>query len=223
MTYTVTFEGVEAAGTGVWRAQLAPGAVRRLSDAKSGVGACSVVGVFAPRFDATARTLSVQADKVTVLNVGQTEQSVFVDLGNAVMPRSSEAASTVQMSRPPSSMQQGDVSFLRSCREHRLHQPLVDMADRLLAEVRRLFPGEMTEGLNRKWVNHPDNFMALTIQHQDQSFAVHVKGRPEDFPAPSLDLKPDRGSYLRFKLKSPGQFDDALRVVLQSAAANSGR
>jgi hypothetical protein len=65
--------------------------------------------------------------------------------------------------------------------------------------------------------NHPGNLVALTIQNRDQSFAVHVKGEPKDFSAPSLDIKPDRGSYSRFKLKHESQSEDTIRVVLASA------
>jgi hypothetical protein len=98
----------------------------------------------------------------------------------------------------------------------------VGIAERLLAEVRGRYPGNLNEGLARKWVNHPGNFLAITIQNRDQSFAVHVKGAPEQFNAPSFEIKPDRPSYSRFKLKYQRQFDDALRVILRSAQMSEG-
>jgi hypothetical protein len=96
------------------------------------------------------------------------------------------------------------------------------MAKAILAELRSRYPGHLVEGLVRKWVNHPGNFVALTIQNRDQSFAVHVKGEPEEFDAPTLDMKPDRGSYSRFKLQHPNQLADALRVILSFARASEG-
>lgn len=111
--------------------------------------------------------------------------------------------------------------FLASCRHH-LGTNLVAMAERLLAEIRNSYPGELHEGLARKWVNHPENFVALTIQNRDQSFAIHVKGEPHEFSAPTLDIKADRGSYSRFKLKDEDQLPDAIAVILASARATHG-
>jgi hypothetical protein len=115
----------------------------------------------------------------------------------------------------------GDRAFLDHCEQHLNHE-LTGMGRKLLAAVRDRYRGELHEGLARKWVNHPGNFFALTIQPRDQSFAVHVKGEPHQFAAPTLDIRPDRGSYSRFKLKSPRGFDHALRVVLTSARMNQG-
>jgi hypothetical protein len=69
-----------------------------------------------------------------------------------------------------------------------------------------------------KWVNHRTNFVAITIQNRDQSFAILVKGSPDDFTAATLDIRPDRGSYCRFKLEHERQFQDALNVILVSAS-----
>jgi hypothetical protein len=96
------------------------------------------------------------------------------------------------------------------------------MAQRLISEIRAHYPGDLHEGLARKWVNHPGNFVALTIQNRDQSFAIHVKGEPTQFSAPTLDIKRDRGSYSRFKLKGLNQMEDALRVILASAHRSEG-
>ncbi len=111
--------------------------------------------------------------------------------------------------------------FIASCRHH-LGPDLVSMAERLLAEIRSRYPGELHEGLARKWVNHPENFVALTIQNRDQSFAIHVKGEPDELTAPTLEIKPDRGSYSRFKLKDESQLHDAISVILASAKATYG-
>jgi hypothetical protein len=108
---------------------------------------------------------------------------------------------------------------LQECRRY-FGKELVALAEGLLATVRSDYPGELREGLARKWVNHPDNFVALTIQNRDHSFVVHVKGEPKDFVAPSLEIKPDRGTYSRFKLLNESQMTDAIRVILQSAHRN---
>ena len=115
----------------------------------------------------------------------------------------------------------GDRAFLVQC-EHHLNLELNVLAKDLLSSVRDRYPGELLEGLARKWVNHPSNFFALTIQNRDQSLAVHVKGEPKWFTASTLAIKRDRGCYSRFKLTGPTQLEDALRVVLASARLSHG-
>src|SRR5262249_17041729 len=115
----------------------------------------------------------------------------------------------------------GDTAFLAECERH-LNPELVALAKKLLSEVRSRYPGELHEGQARKWVNDRGNFFALTIQNRDQSFAVHVKGEPSRFNSSTLDIKADRNSYSRFKLKGRTRFDEALRVVLASAQASQG-
>jgi hypothetical protein len=97
------------------------------------------------------------------------------------------------------------------------------MAKRIMAAVRKQYSGKLREGKARKWVNYPDNFLAMTIQTRDGSFAIHVKGRPEDFDAPTLELKPDRPGYSRFKLQRPDQLEDTIKVILESARRTAQR
>jgi hypothetical protein len=68
----------------------------------------------------------------------------------------------------------------------------------------------------------PGKFFRAYDPESCQSFAVHVNGEPERFTAPRLDIKVDRGSYSRFTLESPVQYDDALRVILKSAHQSEG-
>jgi hypothetical protein len=99
---------------------------------------------------------------------------------------------------------------------------LAQAAEQLLSAVRQEFPGELCEGLARKWVNHPNNFFAVTIQPRDGSFAIHIKGHPNQFTASSLDIKVDRSSYSRFKLSNASQLSDAIRVVMISGRRDRG-
>ena len=119
------------------------------------------------------------------------------------------------------SLKKGDNAFLDACTLH-LDVKLVELITRILSEIRARYPGYLREGLARKWVNHPGNYMAITIQNRDRSFAIHVKGSPKQFNARSIDIKADRGSYCRFKLRHDSQFDDALKVILASARSTEG-
>ena len=55
----------------------------------------------------------------------------------------------------------GDQAFIGEWERH-LRSGLCDMAKAILAELRSRYPGHLIEGLARKWVNHPENFVALT-------------------------------------------------------------
>jgi hypothetical protein len=153
--------------------------------------------------------------RLVVLNVGTSDNAIVIDLGGNGIHESAQDPYG-ELSVIPGGLV-GDAAFLQECSEL-LPRDLVPIIEKLLSEVRRDFPGELREGLARKWVNHPLNFMALRIQNRDQSFAVYVKGQPEDFLAPTLRIKPDWGkTYSRFKLTKEDQLSDAIKVILQSA------
>jgi hypothetical protein len=219
-----TIGDVEAISEGIWRTRLTPADVRRIGEGRSSFGARSVVGVWRADFDAGAGLLSVDPDATTVLNIGASDDVFFLDLGDGDGTRAQSSRPAEASSRDPGSSTsagRADKAFLQECERH-LDPQLVSMAQRLLSEVRARYRGDLQEGKARKWVNHPGNFVALTIQNRDQSFAIHVKGEPKQFNAPSLDLKPDRSSYSRFKLQLPSQMDDAIRVILTSAKTSEG-
>lgn len=224
MALRLAVGGVKAIGQGVWVAELTPAEVRRFGDGKSSFGAKSVLGVTQPDFSHEALTLSLNPNDASVLNIGTSNEVLIVDLGmsDVRQPHPEEGikagAERAKMASPTG---KGDEAFLAECRRH-LNERLVSMAERLLSAVRERYPGNLHEGLARKWVNQTGNFVALTIQNRDQSFAVHVKGKPKDFSAPSLDIKRDRGSYSRFKLKHENQLDDTISVVLASAQRSEG-
>lgn len=223
MAIRMSVEKAALLSDGVWSAPLSQSEVQMFTRGRSaGMGQVSVLGVIEPEFDEPTCTLSIDSRQVHVLNIGKSDRTLIVDLGKSpsAIPEDQTNAPTPQPSET-SSAGRGDAMFVVSCHHH-LAPDLVSMVEQLLAEVRSRYPGELHEGLARKWVNHPENFMALTIQNRDQSFAIHVKGEPEDFSAPTLEIKPDRGSYSRFKLKRQEQLNDAISVILASAKVTCG-
>ena len=223
MAIRMFVEQVTPLSGGVWSAPLTPSEVQMFARAKSaGMGQVSVLGVLEPEFDDVAGTLSIDSRQTYVLNVGKSDRTLIVDLG--ATPTTSAKESTIGMMSQPGDNSpdgRGDNMFIASCRHH-LEPHLVSMAERLLSEIRSQYPGELHEGKARKWVNHPENFLAITIQNRDQSFAIYVKGKPDTFSAPTLDIKPDRPGYSRFKLKEERQLDDAVSAILASARATCG-
>ena len=201
-------------GHSLWIAPLTPADVRRFGEVRHSSGARSVVGLGGWEFDPTTQQLSVDLDKILVLNVGTSDEALLVDLGES-------AGETKKSNREQSGPRAGDQQFVVEC-GLLLDQAFADMAKQLLAEIRRRHRGHLHEGQARKWVNHPSNFVAITIQPRDQSLAVHVKGDPNEFNAPTLDIKPDRPSYSRFKLERAAQLPDAIRAILASAQRSEG-
>ena len=224
MSLRHTIGDVSAISPGIWRTRLTPADVRRIGEGRSSFGARSVVGVERADFDPVAGLLSLDPDATAVLNIGASDEVLIFELGNrdtSLVPSGRPVEAVTSNVETLNVGGRGDKAFLAECERH-LNSELVSLAKKLLTEVRGRYPGDLHEGLARKWVNHPGNFFALTIQNRDQSFAVHVKGEPEQFNGPSLDIKVDRGSYSRFKLMDPRQFEDALRAVLASAQLNQG-
>lgn len=223
MPIRMSVEHVTLLSDGVWSAPLTPSEVQMFARARgAGMGLVSVLGVIEPEFDEANGMLSIDNRQAHVLNIGKSDRVLIVDLGTSPPPTTGQQT-TAPASGPTGSEPdgRGDNMFIASCRHH-LGPDLVSMAERLLTEIRSRYPGELHEGLARKWVNHPENFVALTIQNRDQSFAIHVKGEPDEFTAPTLEIKPDRGSYSRFKLKDESQLHDAISVILASAKATYG-
>ncbi len=217
MPLRLTIENVEPFGPNVWGAHLTGAEVRRLGQPRTSEGRRSIISVKDGRFVEEERLLSFSPEHANVLNVGSTDDALIIDIGSDASGDIGPAASSTAAQSEP--LGSGDAAFLAECR--RLLSPsLVEMATRLLHEIRNRYPGRLVEGLARKWVNQPENFLAITIQNRDQSLAIHVKGSPTNFGGNTLDIRPDRGSYCRFKLQHERQLEDAINVILASASRN---
>jgi hypothetical protein len=194
---------------GIWAAPLTPAEVRSLGGCRLNQGRRSIVATAGPQFNEATSQLSISPGTTLVLNVGTDDQTLILDLKLSAGDR----VTRKQMGSLPG---RGDGAFFAAC-ERELEPGLAHLAKELLGQVRAHLPGELHEGLARKWVNSPLNCLAITIQPRDGSLAIHVKGNPDDFGPCSLTIKSDRPSYSRFKINSPDQLGEAIRVVLASA------
>ncbi|MBI5910877.1 MAG: hypothetical protein HY848_13105, partial [Betaproteobacteria bacterium] len=221
MALELVIGAAKSVATGLWSANLTPADVRRLGEARLAIGRRSIIGVLGPTYESAMHRLLIQPAKTTVFNVGDTDELFVIDLGEAKgttqVPASFIGVQSV------GAMSNGDALFLSACEREQLPSHLIEAAHKIIGSIRAKYAGQMKEGKARKWVNYPDNFLALVIQPRDGSFAVHVWGRPDKFHAQSLDIKRDRSRYSRFKLSSQSQVDDALRVILESARLCTGR
>lgn len=222
MSLKISISGAQRLGPGAWQVKIRPEDVRRLGGANSQRGERSVVAVFGeePAFRVGGE-LALSPSELVVLNVGSTDAAWVLHLGQSVNEQGEVAMPVHAIS--DAVMGKSDTEFIASCRAHEMPDDLVEGMERLLKRVRTEFSGALREGQNRKWVNYPDNFVAITIQHRDRSFAVHVKGRPDQFLKGSLVLKDDRPGYSRFKLARAVDVKEATDVVLRSARSSARR
>ena len=214
MGFKLSIMDVEQIGERVWAAALTPAEIARLGTPAASVGERSVIGVTRPHFEPDRRVLSFDPGAARILNKGAQSTAIIVDLGEAARADAPDLPDD-----DDGAFRRGDDAFIDECRAH-LPRMLAEGIVQIIADLRRQYPGRFQEGLARKWTNQPGSFVALTIQPRDRSLAIHVKGTPGDFAAPSLDIRRGTDGYCRFKVDDVAQLADAGRVV-QAAARNS--
>lgn len=220
MAMRMLFEDVKALGEGVWETSLKPEERRLLVMSRSEkLGKISIIGVLNPEFDKGSSRLIIDVNQAHPLNLGSSDRVLIVNL-NADVSTEADKNHDGKYSESENNgiipLGYGDKEFLRSCQKY-LKPQIASLAERLLMKIRRECPGDLRECKNRKWVNYPDNFLAITIQNRDQSLAINVRGRPEVFSAPTLVVKDDRPGYSRFKLQHESQLEEAVSIILASA------
>lgn len=204
---------------GVYEGEVTPSEVRTLGPCNSVAGQKSIL-CFHSSYRFYDGRLSFKPKDVSILNIGKSNKALFVNLSNNNNAEFTEPGSTIEIIKLQEKdrlkkFKVGDKKFLISI-SHYLNEDLAELGKQLLLNIRREFPGDLVQGKARKWVNSPDNFFAITIQHKDRSYAVHVKGKREDFNTKTLDIRPDRSSYLRFKISDWSQLEEAISVILKS-------
>jgi hypothetical protein len=215
MGFKLSITDVEQIGERVWAAALTPAEIARLGTPAASVGERSVIGVTRPHFEPDRRVLSFDPGAARILNKGAQSTAIIVDLGEAAQ------ADAPGLPDDDDAFRRGDDAFIDECRAH-LPRMLAEGIVQIIADLRRKYPGHFQEGLARKWTNQPGSFVAVTIQPRDRSLAIHVKGRPGDFSAPSLDIRRDTDGYCRFKVDDVAQLADAGRVVQAAARSSEG-
>lgn len=215
MGVSLLFDDVKQIGVGVWEAAIEPADVGRFAGQAPRKGAYSVIGLsHTPEKLSESRILAT-GDGVILLNQGSSNRAIILDLGGA-QADSSQPEKFGRDHYADAYSREGDSNFLRECEKH-LRPEIVAIARRFLSSIRESYSGNLREGQGRKWVNYPDNFVAITIQNRDQSLAINVRGHIDNWADLSVEPKPDRPGYLRFKLSRECQIEDALRLVRASA------
>ena len=209
MAISLTIPNVSSLDLGVWKAKLPPDDLRFLGGGATRLGPVSVLLLLdAPSFDRTTSTLSFSPANARVLNLGTTNSAIILE-----SPTSPEVAQqTSAVARHIEQVGGGDAAFLAA-----LPSSLRAFGTQLLTTVRASYPGALRfYPKSQKYVETPDNFWVIRIQNRDESFRITVRGRPDDFlPSGAIDLKTDMTGYTAFKLSSPSQIGDFMKILEQ--------
>ena len=204
-------------GNGVWLVHATREDVGRLGPAKCGVGSRSVVGVPFVEVAPDGRNISFSVKQAHVLNLGDGNECLVISLARAGGDGTDEVPEGRLSEQPKGA---GDANFLRSCRSEGLPDETVRLAEDFLAAVRDFSEDDLHEGLSRKWVTKPRNFLAITIQNRNKQFCVHVKKSTALHGLTGvLDIRDDRPGYARFWLQHRGQLDAAIKAAKHSFEA----
>ena len=109
----------------------------------------------------------------------------------------------------------GDQGFLDAAMEL-VGSEFAELGKALVNGFRQTNPGKLVERQGRKWLNAPENFVAITIQNRDRSFAVSIR-QVREAEDSSLRPRADRPGYLRFKVAHLTDVPEAARLILASA------
>ena len=204
MALSVSVPDAKVLDEGIWKAKLGPSEIKWLGGALSSQGAVSVVLVHRqPRYDFARKTLEFELDGVTVLNAGNSRETLFI----------AAKAQDNSRERQRDGECVGDQRFLAALPEN-----LRALGDEFLRRVRAEFRGDLRFfPRSGKYVESPDNFWTIRPQPRDGSFRITVRGRPEEFSETgSLRVQPDMGSYSSFKLRTREEIEDVIKVLRQA-------
>ena len=219
MSMSITIDNVSAlADDGLWRGELAPSAVQRLGSGEHTVGEKSVLLIVDPVYERDKHELRFKLENTTILNVGTSNQTIFLSTRGAIpaSPIEGEATSdTVVDAIPQTSTVNygpGDRKFLANLEE--LPEGMQHAGHELLSRIREKFPGDLKPYEQRRYINGPDNFWGVQIQTRKQMLKISVRGVPQRLPTTDLHVWLDRPPvYSAFKIEDVAQVVDAVQII----------
>jgi hypothetical protein len=219
-------------------ARLKPDEVSTLGKCENQSGPFSVLLLKADvDYDKGTRTITFDPNATCLLNVGSTDQILVLSSKEEKPPSvqppspSDEGGPTTAMTieddapadlRPQDTktdhhfltrLATGDKLFLSE-----LPDNLRGLGEMLLAEIRKIFPGELNfEPRSAKFDETPEIFWTVKILPSEKALRLTVRGTPQTFePAAGIDLKQDRFGYSAFRITNTGQVQAALAVITQA-------
>ena len=134
-----------------------------------------------------------------LINLGSSNRIIFI--GSYIASQKS-GLPPIQNAKRTNGIESGDQEFIRSASVE-----LVSLAKAIIEAIRSVYAGELRfYPKAKRFVESPDNFLAICAQPRKKNFAIYVRGLPHVFQAVIETIEPrrDRAGYSRFTL---GQFD----------------
>jgi hypothetical protein len=204
---------LETAGFGVWRVEAAASDLAVLGKPCSRASGRSVIALHACEVSDRQESLIFQLSDVSLLNLGDADDCIAVLLEKSSTEELSHQ-NTASKIDVPQRFRSGDDAFIAACRSEGLPDSIVRLGQSFLGSIREFSEDKLQEGLHRKWVTYPKNFLAITIQNRNHQFCVHVKKSAMlSKVSDRLDVRDDRPGYVRFWLQDETQLSAAVRAA----------
>ena len=191
----------------LWSANLAPRDAKLFGNAASIKGDTSILLLTSePSF--SDQNLSIAPTTAELVNLGNSSHLVIV--GSYSNSNSHED----QPEEPePRTIQigSGDQKFIQSS-----PPMLMALAEAILQAIRSVYVGELQfYEKAKRFVESPDNFLAISPQSRKQNFAIYVRGLPSVFESviKTLEPKKDRAGYSRFTLGRADQIPELMAIL----------
>ncbi len=193
---------------GVWITNVPPHQLNMFGAANGALGKTSVLLVTNPKFDGDRDQLSVEAERVHLLNIGSTPRTLVIDADGG--DTSAVGADSLAAQGP------GDREFRYLVDAH-LRGEAREAAHAILSQVRATSPGDFKRGERNNFSNTPDNYWYVIVQPRMQALSITVRGDVEKFQPSALALVTDRPGFTRFQLRGLDEVEEALKLVKSSA------
>lgn len=209
MALSVSINGVTKISTGVFKSDISPSDINSLGNPLMKKPGKNILLIDNFDYQSSDSTISFEPKKLSILSLGTSNETIiinnFVDIKED-RPRIevSSGSNTINSS--------GDNKLLMEIR-HKLPR-MAEIGEKLIKELRRHYSGHFERSDSGTFIHRIDNFIAIKIQPTDKSLRIFIRGNPEIFEElSSLEIKPDRNSYSRFKIEDSSQLEDAIKAI----------
>jgi hypothetical protein len=227
MIVKLVFEGATALETSVWLLQMKPRELQFLGPPKHQGGKRNLLLVSDVSFDPEKRRLELDAACITVINIGNSTETIVVDIGsvlsreecdtNFVEPRTGGPQMlTTQRASSTSVFGPGDRALITLINAE--CPRLTDVATELLTQIRQEFPGDLRECKRRLFVENDYNFWAIQVQPRVGNLMIFIKGDKDRFLPSNLELKHARSKYTRFYIDRIDEVKTAIDLIEHAAS-----
>ncbi len=235
----MTIDSAKHVDTGIWRATLEPDDAATLGECASRSGPFSVLLIESEvDFNQASQAITFDPDRVILLNIGSTDQVIILSTDDIDPPRivDSEKLTPAEPNETPDEKPQtptADDQKKEKNAEFELSQTLAtgdklflseltvdvrDLGEKLLSEIRSLFPGELNyEPRSAKFDETPEIFWTIKVLPHEKALRITVRGAPDDFDQTSaFDLQIDKFGYSAFLITRFSQIPSAISILKQA-------